>query len=183
MTLHGSIGEFDGDRETWKSYTERLTQYFTANDVKSADKQRAIFLSVCGPTTYQLIRNILAPVKPTDRSLAQLVELVEKHRNPKPSVIVSRYNFNTRMKQPGESIADYTAELRKIAEHCSYGDTLEDMLRDRIVCGISDPQLQRRLLAESALTYKTAFEIASVVGNCWYQYEGSPEITGFKCNS
>ena len=160
MALHGSIGEFDGDRETWKSYTERLTQYFTANDVKSADKQRAIFLSVCGPTTYQLIRNILAPVKPTDRSLAQLVELVEKHRNPKPSVIVSRYNFNTRMKQPGESIADYTAELRKIAEHCSYGDTLEDMLRDRIVCGISDPQLQRRLLAESALTYKTAFEIA-----------------------
>ena len=34
------------------------------------------------------------------------------------------------------------------------------MLRDRIVCGISDPQLQRRLLAEADLTYKTAFEIA-----------------------
>ena len=98
MALPGSIGEFDDDRETWKSYTEHLTQYFTANNVKSADKQRAIFLSVCGPTTYQLIRNILAPVKPTERSFKQLVELVEKHRNPKPSIIVSRYNFNTRMK-------------------------------------------------------------------------------------
>ena len=164
MAKHGSIGEFDGDRETWKSYTERLIQYFTANDVESADKQRAILLSVCGPTsgptTYQLIRNILAPVQPTDRSFSELVELVERHRNPKPSVIVRRYNFNTRMKQPGESVADYTAELRKIAEHCSFGNTLEDMLRDRIVCGISDPQLQRRLLAESELTYKTAFEIA-----------------------
>ena len=52
MAKHGSIGEFDGDRETWKSYTERLTQYFTANDVESAAKQRAILLSVCGPTTY-----------------------------------------------------------------------------------------------------------------------------------
>ena len=160
MAKHGSIGEFDGDRETWKSYTERLTQYFTANDVESADKQRAILLSVCDPTTYQLIRNILAPVQPTDRSFSELVELVERHRNPKPSVIVRRYNFNTGMKQPGESVADYTAKLRKIAEHCSFGNTLEDMLRDRIVCGISDPQLQRRLLAESELTYKTAFEIA-----------------------
>ena len=104
MALHGSIGEFDGDRETWKSYTERLTQYFSANDVKSADKQHAIFLSVCGPTTYQLIRNILAPVKPTDRLFAQLVELVEKHRNPKPSVIVSRYNLNTRMNEAARRI-------------------------------------------------------------------------------
>ena len=47
------------------------------------------------------------------------------------------------MKQPGESVADYTAELRKIAEHCSFSESLEDMLRDRLVCGISDPQLQR----------------------------------------
>ena len=160
MAKHGSIGEFDSDRETWKSYTERLTQYFTANDVESADKKRAILLSVCGPTTYQLIRNILAPVKPTERTFAQLVELVEHHRNPKPSVIVRRYNFNSRMKQPGESIADYTAELCKIAEDCAFSETLEDMLRDRIVCGISEPQLQRRLLAESELTYKTALEIA-----------------------
>ena len=49
MAKHGSIGEFDSDRETWKSYTEQLTQYFAANDVESADKQHAILLSVCGP--------------------------------------------------------------------------------------------------------------------------------------
>ena len=101
-------------------------------------------------------------MQPTDHSFSKLVELMERHRNPKPSVIVRRYNFNTRMKQPGESVADYTAELQKIVEHCSFGATLEDMLRDRIVCGISDPQLQRRLLAESELTYKTAFEIAQL---------------------
>ena len=95
MAKHGSIGEFDSDRETWKSYTERLTQYFNANDVESADKKRAILLSVCGPTTYQLIRNILAPVKPTERTFAQLVELVEHHRNPKPSVIVKKDTTST----------------------------------------------------------------------------------------
>ena len=159
MATHGTIGEFDSDRETWKSYTERLVQYFAANDVDSAEKKRAILLSVCGPATYQLIRNILAPVKPTERSFTDLVDLVEQHKNPKPSVIVQRYNFNTRRQQPGESIAAYTAELRKIAEHCSFGDTLEVMLRDRIVCGINDTGRQRRLLAEPDLTFQSAFKM------------------------
>ena len=39
MTMHSSTGKFVGDCETWKSYTECLTQHFTANDVKSVDKR------------------------------------------------------------------------------------------------------------------------------------------------
>jgi len=53
---HGSVGEFDAGKETWTSYCERLQLYFLANDVAAtAEKQRAIFLTVCGATTYQLI--------------------------------------------------------------------------------------------------------------------------------
>jgi hypothetical protein len=33
------------------------------------------------------------------------------------------------------------------------------MLRDRLVCGINQPSMQRRLLAEVALTFKKALEI------------------------
>ena len=143
MAKHGAIGKFGSDREMWKSYTECLIQNFAASNVESASKQRAIFLSVCGPATYQLIRNILALVKPTKHFFTKLVALVEQHGNPKPSIIVQKFNFNTRMKQPGETIAAYTAELCKIAEHCSFGDSLDDMLRDCIVCGINDTALQR----------------------------------------
>ena len=34
------------------------------------------------------------------------------------------------------------------------------MLRDRLVCGINDPNTQRRLLSEVNLTFQKAFEIA-----------------------
>ena len=34
------------------------------------------------------------------------------------------------------------------------------MLRDRIVCGINKPWIQRRLLAKCELTYQSAFELA-----------------------
>ena len=73
MVMHGSIGTFDGAREDWTSYSERLEQYFVRNDVTAAEKKRAILLSVCGAATYQLIQNIVAPEKPTERTFEQLV--------------------------------------------------------------------------------------------------------------
>ena len=157
---HGSVGEFDASRESWTSYCERLELYFVANEVLDAAKQRAIFLTVCGPTTYQLVRNLVAPAKPTDKSLAALVKLVEDHHSPQPSVTVHRFKFNSRTQADGETIAAFVAELRRLSEHCEFGDQLDVMLRDRLVCGVRDTNVQRRLLAESKLTYKKAFDLA-----------------------
>ena len=77
-----------------------------------------------------------------------------------PSEIVERFRFHTRSRLKDESVADFVAALRAIAVHCNFGDSLDTMLRDRIVCGISDEHTQRRLLAESILTLKSAMTIA-----------------------
>ena len=37
------------------------------------------------------------------------------------------------------------------------------MLRDRLVCGVNDERIQRRLLAESQLEFKKAMELAAVM--------------------
>ena len=159
MANHGTIGPFEQGKEDWTSYSERLEQYFAANDVTDAGKQRAILLSSCGAPTYQVIRNLTAPDKPTARTFKEIVALVKDHYCPPPSEIVQRFTFNTRSQREGEIIAEFVAELRRLSEHCKFGDTLDDMLRDRVVCGIRDVRLQRRLLAESELTFKKAFEI------------------------
>ena len=158
---HGSIGEFDPSKEEWDSYVERLEHYFVANGVSEAAKKRAILLSGCGAETYKLIRNLVAPEKPTARSFEQLKELVQLHHNPKPSVIVERFRFNSCLRQPGESVATFVAKLRHLTQHCEFGDSLQDMLRDRLVCGVNDTCLQRRLLAESSLTFETALKLAT----------------------
>jgi len=58
---HGSMGAFDPQVEDWICYTECLENYFIANkiDAGAAERRRAILLSMCGPTTYQLIRNLV----------------------------------------------------------------------------------------------------------------------------
>ena len=47
-----------------------------------------------------------------------------------------------------------------LSEHYEFGDTLNDMLRDRLVWGIDDAKVQHRLLAEGSLTFAKALEIA-----------------------
>ena len=160
---HGSFGEFDSGSEDWASYTERLQQHYAANEIEAVGKQRAILLSCCGPQTYQLIKNLLAPEKPTDKTYAEIVQLVKDHLDPKPSLIVQRYIFHSRSRKESELVAAFVAELRRLSEHCGFGDVLQDMLRDRLVCGINDGHIQRRLLAEPELTYKKAFDIAQAV--------------------
>ena len=160
MAAHGNIAEFDRRAEDWAAYCERLEQYFLANDVGDADKQRAILLSVCGAGTYQLIRNLAAPARPSEKSFEDIVKLVQEHHNPPPSAIIQRYRFHSRSQKEGESIAEFVAELRKLSEHCQFKDALDAMLRDRVVCGVRDARVQRTLLAKPDLTFKMAFTLA-----------------------
>ena len=69
MATYGNVGEFKESEESWTQYAERLEQYFAANEIKDAKKQRAILLSVCGSKTYGLIRDLLQPQKPGDVEL------------------------------------------------------------------------------------------------------------------
>jgi len=85
MATHGSVGESTASSETYMSYIERLKQYFIANDIKGDERQRTILLSICGASTYQLIRNIVSPAKPTDKTLDEIGTLVREHYFPKPS--------------------------------------------------------------------------------------------------
>ena len=74
-----------------------------------------------------------------------------------------RFKFNNRFCQQGETIQQYVAELRNLSAHCDFGDQLEKMLRDPLVCGLNDERIQRRLLAENQLEFKKAMELATAM--------------------
>ena len=164
MAVHGHQEVFDRDLEDWASYCERVEQYFIANGISNADRKRPILLSVCGPATFKLIRSLIAPDKPSDKSFEQIVKAVSDHLCPKPSSILQCFYFNSCVQKESESIAQFVAELRRLAVHCEFEGTLEIMLRDRLVCGVRDPQLQKRLLAERQLTFSKALELAQAQG-------------------
>ncbi len=53
-SAHGTLSQFDLSTGDWKFYVKRAKLYLAANDIASAEKQRAIFLS-CGDATAELL--------------------------------------------------------------------------------------------------------------------------------
>ena len=75
---------------------------------------------------------------------------------------MQRFRFNSRSRNPGESVAAYIADLRRIAQYCNFGTMLDKMLRDRLVWGVNDDHIRRKLLQEKDkdLTFERAKSLA-----------------------
>ncbi|CAC5381589.1 unnamed protein product [Mytilus coruscus] len=159
MPTYGRIEEFKFENN-FEEYTERLEEYFLANEIDDDDKKRSIFLTVCGEKPYSLLRNLCAPAKPNTKTFDNLKEVLTDHLRPKPLIIAERYKFHQRKQESHEKVRDYLANLRKLADTCQFNALLEEALRDRLVCGLYSKTIQRKLLSESELDLKKAFEIA-----------------------
>ena len=109
--------------------------------IKDARK-KDVFLAVFGPQPYKLLKSLVAAAKPGDKEYNQLVQLLTQHFELAPSEIVRRYHFNSRIQQKGESVATYVSELRGLAQFYNFGESLETMLRDHVVCAINDKLIQ-----------------------------------------
>ena len=73
------VDKFDASKEELPQYEERLTHFFQANDIDDARKKRVVLLSVVGPVTYKLLRNLLAPAKPGEKTYGELVATLSAH--------------------------------------------------------------------------------------------------------
>ena len=114
MALVGKIDSFNHGSDDICEYIERLDQYFFANDINDAKKKTAIFLTVIGNDTYSLLRNLLAPVSPSTKTVEELFEILKEHLKPQPIVIAGRYKFYCRDQKENETVSDYIAVLRKL---------------------------------------------------------------------
>ena len=175
--VHGSLAAFDSNTEERTKYIECLELYFAANGITDGAKQRTVLLSCCGPLMFRLMRSIVLPTPLTDFTFKELVVKMKAHREPKPLVIVQRYQFNSRQWATNKTVAEYVAVLCKLAEHRNFGDALDEMLQDWLVCGIANPTVQKRLLAEPELTLTKAVTIAQAVE---FAERGSKEIQSVK---
>jgi len=97
------------------------------------------------------------------KSFDATVAAAGKHFNPKPSSKVQHFCFNSHGWKDRESVAEFLSQLRHLSENCEFSDILDHMLCNRIVCGINDPCIQRRLLAETELTLAKALELSLVM--------------------
>ena len=118
-------------------------------------------LSSVGTSTYKLMKNLLSPVLPKPEYIMKFCRCsrITIYR-PKPAISVERYNFHFRVFQP--SATEFCSQIhsnhhfRELSGFCEFVQYLDGiMLRDRLVCGINNAQIQKLLLSEKDLTFRS----------------------------
>ena len=135
---------------------------FQANGIAD-EKKVPVFLSIAEGNIYALLRSLLSPVKPQEKTFTKLQAELMKHFQPKKVIITEQFNCHQRKQAPNESIAEYVAELRKLTTNCDFGNYLEQALRDHFVCGLRSETTQKQLLTKAELPLKRAVQIAQAI--------------------
>ena len=159
MAVYGHLSEFNTTDGAWDTYCEQLEFYLQVNGITDATTKRDVFLSSCGDSCYRLLRNLIAPKKPKEKKFDELIAALKGYFSPTP-VTLERFKFNTTVRSPSQSISSYVAHLRNLAQHCAFENQLDNNIRDRLVCGVNDESIQKRLFSERDLTPPKALDIA-----------------------
>lgn len=69
---------------------------------------------------------------------------------------LERAKFNRRDQREGESADSYITALYALVEHCEYRAMKDELLRDRIMVGITDKKLSDHLQVDPDLTLEKA---------------------------
>eukprot|EP00118_Oscarella_pearsei_P019663 m.210274 g.210274 ORF g.210274 m.210274 type:complete len:293 (+) comp39743_c0_seq9:980-1858(+) len=166
VAMIGTMEPFDAKSDEWTAYVERLDEFFLANgldgpDPRAARRRVAVFSSFIGSETYRLLKRLVEPGrKPSSYSYEDLCKLLSTHLAPKPLEITERLRIRQRRQQQGESVADFMAALRALAEHCGFGQDLNMQLRDNFVAGLRHKDIQKKLVGMANLTLAKAIEVA-----------------------
>lgn len=89
-----------------------------------------------GGKTFNLLCSLVHPDKRGDNSYDDIVAILGNHYSPKPLIIAERFRFHKRNQEEGETVSQFVAVLKQLSEHCEFGLSLNDTIRDRLVCGL-----------------------------------------------
>ena len=64
---------------------------------------------------------------------------------------LGQFRFNSRAHHSYESIATYIYELHCLAHNCPFGDALNNMLWDHLVCAIRHERMQQQTLGRKKI--------------------------------
>ena len=145
----------------WKQWRQVWDAYEEVTDLrnKTSRLRVATFITCIGKEALEVHNGLLFQSEDERTDINKVLELWQNHCLGKTNIIYERYKFNNRSQEQAESIDTYITSLRALAETCEFGALKEDLLRDRIVCGVRDKGIQTKLLQESGLTLSKCVDI------------------------
>ena len=120
----------------------------------------AMFLSVIGEDALEMFDGMDFTPETDRRILSKVVGKFEEFCIGETNETYERFIFNCRDQEENESIDQYVTVLRKLAQTCNFCSCLHDsLIRDRLVLGIRDESIRKKLLQEKKLSLSRAIDV------------------------
>ena len=137
---------------TWKRRWDAFAAVSGLNANQDDEYKTGMLVSVADDETLKVIDSLPYAASGDRKKIDKIIELLEKHCLQDVNILFERHRFYRRVLKDGESIDKFVRELRMLARTCEFTedgkDFTEQMVRDRLVCGVSENSVQQKLLAK-----------------------------------
>ncbi|XP_062711786.1 uncharacterized protein K02A2.6-like isoform X1 [Aedes albopictus] len=138
MSVSTTIEPYLPNSIPFAQYVEQLEYVFLNNNVPE-ERYKTSFLAVCGVTVFSEIKKLFP---------GQDVKTFDKC----DSEVINSYKFWSRRQGRNEKSEDFVIAVKVLAEQCGFGTFKDRAIRDLLVIGVYNREIQKRLCDEDDLT-------------------------------
>ncbi|UYV64511.1 hypothetical protein LAZ67_3001054 [Cordylochernes scorpioides] len=152
------------NEKKWETRRESFEIFAIAVNLESMPlvRQRAILEHIAGEKTVMIYKTFHISEKDTYPSLKEMLDMLTSHFKPFKNTIQRRNAFFTCVQMERQGIMEFVTELKHLAQECEFENLTESLIRDRLIIGILDREVKRKLLEDPQLTLPRAISIAMV---------------------
>lgn len=134
--------------DAWKRWRQQFNLFVKASGVKSESSgvQASLLVNLIGPEGFDVYQTFSFENDKDKDDVNVIIKKFDKYFGAKINITLVRYKFFTRNQDDGESIQTYVTALRLLSKDCEFGTLQEELIKDRIVCGVRNPTVRDRLL-------------------------------------
>ncbi len=161
--MAGKIPSFIESEEDFESYEERLQCHFKVQKVEN-DMKVNVLISGLQASHYQILKNLLAPDKPSDKGYDAVVKVMKEHFGGKKNARLERARYRTVYREAGENVQDYAVKLKQASRYCEFGANLDSNLVDQFIVGVKSQAITEKILNAADgldLTFANALQLAA----------------------
>lgn len=146
MPLMSDIEPFLPGTVPFSQHLEQLDWIFSHHKITDPEEKKITFLASCNTEVFSELK-LLFPDRDLKRvTFSEICHALCRRYDKSESVLRRRYKFYRREQGSSESAEDFIRAVKQLADRCEFGSFKPMAVRDRLVCGILDRDLQKRLL-------------------------------------
>lgn len=129
----------------WQIFKDDFEDFVTARNAKMND---AVKLALLRNQIGQEGKDIIKALAISDEDRCKydnVIKALDEFFAPKTNILYERFVFYNRNQKENEPIDEFVKELQELVSSCNF-ENASEMLRDRVVFGVADLNLQEKLL-------------------------------------